>query len=542
MMNFYKRLICLVLCGAMLICVASCGKKDSAGNFSPNANTEKQEDDIPYDETESEESAPFEYEEDPVSSLNNYEEAENEILEKQPSSSKASSTTTSHETKPTPDDSVYTGKNYGDTPITKENLDFEGKSVTLVHEWEPYKSANFWDKTLTQKVPEIQKKYNVNLKQQQAKVGFAAEMLSGTVPTGHLYAIGSATNGGIYDLLRKGYIADLSSAITATGIDMTTPHYDPFNTGIFNVNGKRWTIGFGYPRVGTAVLYHTKLIKSIGYDIPDLIENNQWTWNKMTEIALKATVRNASGEVEQWGIGIGNTGIKGLILSNGGHFMHPNSEGVFTYYLNTDNTKQALKQVYDWCNTDRVATFYTDGVWSAGNTAFVMGNVAMYFADESAIIAVADKISQEDLGVAYLPMGPAKTQYVSYVSNSYCYVVPSYYSKITTELLLLMDDLFSGATSDTQTAYLESVWKTRFATEKDYDVYKKLHFDTTVERLWEGSDYIDWKGTNSLGFESLVNGSVVPDVFVENNYELYNAKAEEISKEIKYTGTLIINQ
>lgn len=144
-MNFYKRLICLVVCGALLVCVASCGKKDSTGNFTPVTDTEKQQDDIPFDETESEESAPFEYEEDPVSSFNNYEEAEKEILEKQPSasSSKASSTATSSKTEPAPAESVYTGKDYGNTPITKENLDFEKKTVTLVQEWEPYKAKNF---------------------------------------------------------------------------------------------------------------------------------------------------------------------------------------------------------------------------------------------------------------------------------------------------------------------------------------------------------------------------------------------------------------
>ncbi len=590
--NTVKIIIAIVLCVAFLLTVIACGGKDEV-YYSP-------------EDTESEVSSQEDFYEDYSSSDDDYEELENEVMGIDPeaeseedkggdyfenatqnnnsennnpnadgntSDNAASNSSkpqnpkpengendatgnTSDETDANPDpeggeggssvlENLYTGKDYGGKPITKENLNFDGKTVVFMREWESG-SAGFGtlgDSFIANK-EEIEKKYNVNIVEKKQSVNLAAELLSGNALQGHFYVV-SSQNNNIYDLIGKGQLAYWNDAMANTGLDLSASQYNPYTTGIFNLGGKQWSIGTGFNRTASLVLYNKKLIaaanaeKGKAHNIESLMNEGQWTWSKLTEIALDTTKKSSTGEVTQWGIGMGITGIKALILSNSGHIIHPDSEGRFTPYLDNLNTKEALTQVYNWFNVNKVATSFTDGTFSAGNTAFIDGKVAFYFGNQGTLTQAYSKLSADDYGIAYIPKGPKAEGYISYAADDYSLVVPSSYQGITTELLLLANELYALPEGDNAENQFKNEWRKYFHTDEQYNVFHNMNFGSVTKKMWEGSDYVDLSSAGALGIESIISGvPVTPDVFVATNQPIYSANADTLAQVLKYTGTL----
>lgn len=509
------------------------GNKGTGGNNGNSANNDAQ---IKPDDEKEEEI----YVQEPVTSEDDYEDLESEILSEPSEPEKPSGDGTNKETNTETsavDSNVYTGKDYGDNAITKENLNFDGKIVTIMRQWDPYtdSSNNYWNNFST-RVAETEKKFNVDIVEKQWKMNLAAEMLAGTVPEGHLYTMGTSNAGSIYDMVNKGYIAYFDDAMAATGITMTESHYNKHNTELYNINGKQWSIGTGFARINSAVLYNSKLLQAAGYDVKNLIATGQWNWEKVTEIAKNTTVKDASGVITQWGIGLGTTGVKALVLSNGGHISYPDSNGKFVSTLDSENTKEALQQVYNWFNVDKIAKTFTEGEWSAGNTAFANGQIAIYFADNSAITAAYRNLKAEDYGVAYIPMGPKATKYVNYVTSGYNYVVPASYQKITTELLLLCDELHYRKEGYTPENEYTDLWSGSFHSNEQYNMWSNIYFNSEADTVWEGSDLLSLSGDVNSGFESIINGSMIPAVWVETNHAAYMTVADTLAETYKFTG------
>ena len=500
-----------------------------------NKKEEKGKEDIKEEvETEKEET------ENPENKKEETENPENEKEETEnPKNENEKQPTTDGGDKEDKNNQIYTGKDYGGKEITKGNLDFGGKTVTIVREWAPFTKGNSakGDRFLAA-VEELEKKYNVNIEEKQQKVNLAAEMLSGATPSGHLYLISSENCGNIFEMANKGYLADFNDAMKKTGIDMTAAHYSKANTQLANLNGKQWAIGVGIPNVKSAILYNKKLIQNAGFDVNELISSKQWTWSKFTEIAQKTTLRDVSGEVTQWGIGMNPEGVKALVLSNVGKLVYTDENGKFVSGLKKENTVEALQQAYNWYNVDRVATTFSGGAWSSGNTAFSSGKVALYFADSSAFSHAYSNLKAEDYGIAYLPLGPKAQNYVSYVDDCNSYVVPSVYQNITTELLLLVDELYKYSETYTSQDHFKNEWFASFHTNTQYNMWYNMYYSTDVKRVWEGLDKVNLGGSTANSIESLIGGTFSVTAWVEANDAIYSANSEIFAEVYKYTGNL----
>ncbi len=432
----------------------------------------------------------------------------------------------------------------GDTEAWKEWLDFGGATVTLMREWEPYPNGKnaAWD-NFNAHLAKTEKKFNVKIEEKKWKATLANEMLSGVKPEGNLYLVGATGGGNIYDMATKGYLADLNDAMTKTGITMEEDIYSEFNTGVGNLNGKQWTIGVGFSRISAAVVYNKKLLAEVGYkktvssdtSVQGYIDSNKWTWDTMTEMAKKVTKRNASGEVTQWGIGIGSIGINGMIVSNGGHVVYPNSKGKFTSTLNTENVKEALQQVYDWYHVDKVASAFSGGQWTSMGTAFTEKKVAFVFGGHNEASTPSSKMQADDYGIAYLPMGPRAKKYTALMTYEYCYVVPAAYQNMTTELLLLADELHQwpveGYTRDDE---FRDEWTRYFLASDQYTMWRNMHFSDAVQRTWEPAAIIN----SGADFSSIISGEQTPAVWVDSNHSTVSQRAADISSKYTYTGNL----
>ena len=444
-------------------------------------------------------------------------------------------TTSSPSTPTTPNGKV-------DTEAEKNKLDFKGETIIIMREWDPYKSGyNRAHDNFNTKLAECEKRFNVDIVGKKWKATLAGEMLSGVKPEGHYYLVGVTGGGNVYDMASKGYLAYMDDAMKATGIDMTADHYSPYNTGINNVNGKQWTIGFGFSRIQTAVYYNKKLLAEVGYartlktdtSVQSYIDSNTWTWDVMTEMAKKTTKRNSSGEVTQWGIGIGD--ITGMILSNGGHIIHPDKNGKFVSQLNTENVKEAVQQVYDWYHVDKVASAFSGGQWTSMGDAFAQKKIAFIFGGHAVGGTAYSNLTADDYGVAYLPMGPRMKKYVAHMTWEYSYVVPSTYQNRTKELLLLADELhewpLEGYTRDDE---FRDEWTRYFHSNEQYQMWWNQHFSNKVERVWDGSCIV----TSGINFSDIVSGAMTPAVWVDTYSKAVNENAAAITNKYKYTGPL----
>lgn len=458
------------------------------------------------------------------------------------SSKKETTTSTSSKDNGKKDDPF--GATKGNAEKMKEKLDFKGKTITIMREWNPYPNGRnaAWDNFNTW-LAKCEKRFNVKIAEKKWKATLAGEMLSGVKPEGHYYLVGVTGGGNVYDMATKGYLAYMDDAMKETGIDMTADHYSEYNTGINNVNGKQWTIGFGFSRIGSTVMYNKKLLAEAGYErtlktdtsVQSYIDAGTWTWKNMTKMAKKTTKRNNSGEVTQWGIGIGENGIKGMILSNGGHILHPNSKGKFVSQLNTENVKEAVQQVYDWYHVDKVASSFSGGQWTDMGKAFAEKKLAFIFCGHAETGTAYSNLTADDYGVAYLPKGPRMKKHVAYMTWEYSYVVPATYQDMTTELLLLADELHDwpveGYTRDDE---FRDEWTRYFHSAEQYNMWYNHHYSNKIQRVWDGSTIVP----SGVGFTEIISGTKTAAAWVDTYHKACNSNAKAATKKYTYTGPL----
>ena len=168
---------------------------------------------------------------------------------------------------------------------------------------------------------------------------------------------------------------------------MDSQIFNKFNVQLNNINGKQYTAGYGFARVPSVVIFNKTLTEKAGYNIYDLISKKQWTWDKMTEIAKKCTVKNSSGETTQYGLGLGGDAVSALAVSNNSHVAFPDSNGNFTVQFSSEGTRAALQQIYNWIHVDKVAeNNWGKKNWTQLGTDFSNKKIAMLFGGHADII------------------------------------------------------------------------------------------------------------------------------------------------------------
>lgn len=424
------------------------------------------------------------------------------------------------------------------TSEAKQKLDFGGKTITILREWGAYPSGQYtaWD-NWNDNVDRVEKEFNVKIVEKKWNTTLAQEVLAGVKPEGQLYQISSAT---VYNYASNGYIADFNSAMKKTGIDMTSDKFNKFNVQLNNINGKQYTAGYGFARVPAVIIFNKTMTDRAGYDIYDLISKKQWTWDKMTEIAEKLTVRSSSGEVTQYGIGLETSSAAALALSNNSNICIPGSDGKYKVQLSSEGTRAALQQIYDWVNVNKVASFnYGQMTWTQLSQDFAAKKIAMYFTGHDGISRAYTSLKDE-WGIAYIPMGPNAKEYVSMLTDEYSYVVPSAYANMTSDLLLLLDELYKMPDGYSRDDQFRDEWIRFFKDKEAYNMFKTLH-DGTVRQVWDGTTKVEL-GNNTTSYAAaigqLFEGIMTPGTFVDTYQNTFQTNVNDRTKDIKYTGSI----
>jgi sn-glycerol 3-phosphate transport system substrate-binding protein len=172
--------------------------------------------------------------------------------------------------------------------------------------------------------------------------------------------------------------------------------YDAFRANTYK-DGKTWGIPF---QRSTPVMYYNKeAFEAAGLDPEDPPK----TWEELVEAGKKLTVRDASGNVTQWGVRIPSSGFpywpfQALAIANGAELM--NAEGTETYF-DQPEVVEALEFFVDLSKEHEImAPDIVD--WGATPRAFLDGETAMAITTTGNLTNIRTNATF-DLGIAMLP-------------------------------------------------------------------------------------------------------------------------------------------
>ncbi|UOE94423.1 ABC transporter substrate-binding protein [Alkalihalobacillus sp. LMS39] len=162
-------------------------------------------------------------------------------------------------------------------------------------------------------------------------------------------------------------------------------------------NGKTWSVPF---QRSTIVLYYNKdAFEEAGLDP----EKGPETWEELTEYAKKLTKKDASGNVERWGVEIPTSGFpywlfQGFALQNGKNLMSDDGKEV---YFDTPENVEALHFWLELAHDHKVMP--KDVIdWATVPSNFIEGKSAMMYHTTGNLTNVRTNASF-DFGVAYMP-------------------------------------------------------------------------------------------------------------------------------------------
>lgn len=376
--------------------------------------------------------------------------------------------------------------------------DFGGRTI-IYADWDdrtpPEGSADY------ERLLEAEEKYNVNFEYGVIPVETMVEqvlagVLGGEAPM-HLLAVQSwnyhyvplAVQGALQPLdqvLPEDYFDSLPAAIQGR---------DGLRSALDILGHTYGTIGLSYPyETAIVMVWNKDLFEREGFpSLYDLIDEGEWTWEKLEEIAIKATRdTDGDGQVDQWGVGgvIGDPGqfaMPALATNN----VYPTAvvDGKVKVTLNDPRTFEILDVLYRlWSVHQAVAP----GPWH-DPSPFNQGKVAMYFVPFW-MQQLFDRNSV-DWGLAYLPKGSAADDYVFPLYGLPVLVVPKT-SEDPEALLALFADIYpEERLQDIMDAWAANQYADRESYAMFYEMVENWVNPTPWQAVFQGDD---WKWTNLI--------------------------------------------
>lgn len=209
---------------------------------------------------------------------------------------------------------------------------------------------------------------------------------------------------------------NLIQPVEGHGVDFSQPYYHQLKREAFSFNGHEYGIKDFYVDPSTGWWFNKSLLEREGIeDIYTLMDNGEWNWDKMLEIAQKVTKDlDGDGTIDQWGFAQDDMQVlpMALIAGNGGNIVE-NGE----FVLDSPQAIEALQYYQDLNLRHKVIAMKPEGAeWNWAYHEFGAGKIAFMphfqWLPESQMGGV-----QDTLGWALFPAGPQGEMTVSYFPN-----------------------------------------------------------------------------------------------------------------------------
>lgn len=191
-------------------------------------------------------------------------------------------------------------------------------------------------------------------------------------------------------------------------LDLDDPIWDQDILKAYSQGGHYYAVNTG--EVDTFFVYYNKtLFEELGLDDPyELYQNGQWNYDKMRELAKKATIyEDDDTTVKTYGIGTHAREV--FVLGNGGQFIK--------YDSTADTYVSGLKDAATVAGLNYLRDIIADGSMNPsiqGFTEFPSRKIAMFVERPMNAIANYDMLNtmEDEIGIVPFPQGPnADTAY-----------------------------------------------------------------------------------------------------------------------------------
>lgn len=365
------------------------------------------------------------------------------------------------------------------------------------------KVAAWWDMTpqggspsgdrLVARREEMEQKYNFKFEYVNVPWDQTVETYSSSVMAGEPFAdIATLEDNWIIGLATSGYVTPLDSYF-----DFNQDKWDQVTKSVSTIDGQTYGMSTGkwWPR--GIMFFNKNIFEREGLESPyTLFKNGQWTWEKMEELARKATKdTNNDGVIDQWGLS-GMDLEMALVTSNGGE-MASIVDGKAKLNFREPLVLEAFNFYQRLCKEGIVFNkfqYMEEPPWDIAATVFKEGKVAMFWYQYWKVDDFRDNMA-DDYGLVLPPIGPSNTD-----KKPYCLVTGHNFQTIPKNVKNIEDIVF-----------IWDKWTEPFPEDlEDPDTWKDPHYNNVRDN--ESIEMLEYMYDNNCGKSGGLFTAVQPAV------------------------------
>ncbi len=257
-------------------------------------------------------------------------------------------------------------------------MDLNNRTIKIVQWWDdtPKRHESLSMERYFDRIEEIQEKFKckiefVEIPMQSYAETVIASIVSGQ-PVGDLAYFKNNT-------FLSGVANNCFVALDDLNVfDFNDPIWSSLTLDATTFRGKHYGI-ISNDHNSSFIAYNNRIIEETGLESPySLFQKGEWTWEKMREIAIKATKKN--GNKQQYGYAgyLPDFDLEAFVHSNGGTWWQEDGD-TYKLGLNSENSMEAINFLNSLNTKDKVIFHGKDAyAWESRVQEFVNGNVAFY--------------------------------------------------------------------------------------------------------------------------------------------------------------------
>lgn len=310
-------------------------------------------------------------------------------------------------------------------------------------------------------------------------------------------------------------------------IDLKDPKYNDWMKRGGSFKGKQYGMYDGTPSP-YGIFYNKTLVKKLGLEDPyELQQKGEWTWDKMREIAKKATRdTNGDGKTDVFGI----AGAYGKIPALTEQLIHSNkgavdkdSSGEIKFSMDSENSMEALQFVSDLYNKDKSIM---QPLPEDPGKEFINGKGVMYGGYSWELGGLLENMKNQELGYVFFPKGPKSDKHMAYTPYGNMYMVAKY-SKNAEAAVKIFDEI---SLHDEGRKLARQSWESSYPNKESLD---------TRAQMAENIDYISHYAVPDGGklFEEVVDNitknKIAPATAVDKVKPQFEANIKKLLQDSK---------
>ena len=440
---------------------------------------------------------------------------------------------------------VSSGSVSGASSEAEVSLDFGGEEIIFAYPWtlaSPDSSQEA--EQHHQYVQELNQKYHVTITEKSISGSYYNTNMVTTVlagkPMGHIM-IGYDQYAA--DYYKAGIFADLTAAMTKTGIDFKNDAmYNQNVTRFCNFDGKQVGFSNGVQVQKDLWFVNLRMLREASVDIYDIVDKGEWTWDKAEELGKRLTKdTNGDGTPDIYGIGASSAqSLTESLASSNGSALTKLENGRPTLSWNDPGALEAINRMYKWCTTDNICRpASSNQAWTQAATDFINGTYAMLHGPIDYLSNFQSAAMKDDFGVIPPPKGPNAEGdwYTSCGSIAFFQFIPVTYQDRAAELIQLYQEFSKDPEGRTKAESWENGYLDLVRDDKSMEYLLRLGFEGRQRLTLTGAVADSW-GDPSMAvvFENISKNTTSPGAAIQEYTSQFQAQMDDKWSGVTLTG------